>query len=288
MKLTILGSGGFQTIPRPTCQCNICKEARIKGTPYSRNGPSIYIHEAETIIDTPKDIINSVNRENIKSIKNILFTHWHPDHTEGMRIVEEITIDWKGHSLKNHESPINILAPKEILNELHKLQSGSGNSFFSWYNYNNYIKEIELPLNKFKTINKIKFKPLLINKSNNLTTIAWLIEQDSKKIIYMPCDVKPFEIEEKYLKNIDLFIVNSPWIQTKNGLNKIDKKHPIKEELFSFEEVKKLIEKFNIKKTIIVHIEEMWRLSYDEYKTLEKTYKKHNIKFAYDGMKINL
>ena len=75
MKITILGSGGFQTIPRPLCQCKICKEAREKGTPHSRNGPSIYIHGAEAIIDTPKDIISSLNREDVKKVKNIFFTH---------------------------------------------------------------------------------------------------------------------------------------------------------------------------------------------------------------------
>ena len=117
-------------------------------------------------------------------------------------------------------------------------------------------------------------------------TIAWLIEQNSKKILYMPCDVKPFDIDEKYLKNIDVFIVNSPWIQAKGRMNKFDENHPIRKELFSFEELQNLIEKFNIKKTIVVHIEEMWQLSYDQYTDLEKVYKKHNIKFAYDGMKI--
>ena len=134
MEITILGSGGFQTIPRPTCQCQICIEARKKGIPYSRNGPSIYVKEADLIIDTPKDIINSINRENIESIKNILFTHWHPDHTEGMRVVEEISIYWKNNVLKNHDVPINVIAPKEILDDLHKLNSGYSKPYFSWYN----------------------------------------------------------------------------------------------------------------------------------------------------------
>ena len=43
-----------------------------------------------------------------------------------------------------------------------------------------------------------------------------------------------------------------------------------------------------IKKTIITHIEEMWRLSFDEYKAIEKRYKKYNIKFSFDGMKLKL
>ncbi len=288
MKITILGSGGFQTIPRPTCQCKICKEARKKGVPYSRNGPAIYIHEAEAIIDAPKDIINSINRENIKSIKNLLFTHWHPDHTEGMRFLEEMLVDWKNGELKNHNQPVNMIIPKEVWNEIKLFRSGSGGSIINWYNYLNLIKEIELPVNKTKIVNGIKFKPVLINNNKRLTTIAWLITENSKKILYLPCDVKPFDIDKKYLKNLDIFIVNSPWFESKKGLEKIDKNHSLRKELFSFEEIKELIENYKIKKTIIVHIEEMWQLSYDDYKKLEKKYSKQNIKFAYDGMRLRI
>ena len=288
MKITILGSGGFQTIPRPLCQCKICKEAREKGTPYSRNGPSIYIHGADAIIDTPKDIINSVNREDIKKIKNIFFTHWHPDHTEGMRIVEEATAEHKGHELKNHGEPINFIASPEVLKELNRLKSGSNKPYLDWYKYNNFIKEIKVEHNKSKTINKIKFIPALLNKIKFMHTDAWLIQENKKKVLYMPCDVKPFNINPKYLENLDLFMVNSPWTLARNAQKKFDAKHPIREELFSMDEIIELIEKHKIKKTIITHIEEMWRLSYDDYKKLEEKYKKHNIKFAYDGMKIKV
>ena len=33
MKLTILGSGGCMVIPKPLCDCHVCKEAREKGVP---------------------------------------------------------------------------------------------------------------------------------------------------------------------------------------------------------------------------------------------------------------
>ncbi len=291
MKLTILGSGGFQTIPRPTCQCTICKQARQKGIPYSRNGPALFVNGANVLIDTPKDIIQSINRENIKSVEHILFTHWHPDHTEGMRLVEEITSDWSSkepYTLRNQKKPIRVICPQEIFNQLHNINSGTAKPFFSWYTYNNYIKEIILPLHKFEIIKDISFSPILINKNEKLTTIAWMIQEKEKKVLYLPCDVKPFNIQEKYLKNLDMLIVNSPWFTSKDGLKNIDETHPLREELFSMTELVDLIKKFNIKKTIIVHIEEMWRLSYDDFLLIEKQHKKQNIKFAFDGMKLLL
>ena len=44
MKIEFLGSGGAITIPQPCCDCAICREARERGVPYSRTGPSVFVH----------------------------------------------------------------------------------------------------------------------------------------------------------------------------------------------------------------------------------------------------
>jgi phosphoribosyl 1,2-cyclic phosphate phosphodiesterase len=38
----------------------------------------------------------------------------------------------------------------------------------------------------------------------------------------------------------------------------------------------------------IVHIEEEWGKSFDDYKKIEEKYARYNLQFAYDGMKIEL
>jgi len=58
--------------------------------------------------------------------------------------------------------------------------------------------------------------------------------------------------------------------------------------LHSLSEVVELIERINAKGTLIVHIEEEWGKSFDDYKKLEQKYKTWNLQFAYDGMKIKL
>ncbi|MCX0379225.1 hypothetical protein LI055_06255 [Clostridium perfringens] len=44
--------------------------------------------------------------------------------------------------------------------------------------------------------------------------------------------------------------------------------------------------KYNIKRVIIIHLEEDWGKSYDDYVELEKELA--GIKFTYDGMKIEI
>lgn len=95
MKLTILGSGGCMVIPKPLCQCNVYMEAREKGIPYKRTGPSAFIHDENILIDTAAEIACQLNRSRINQIDHLIFTHLDPDHVEGLRVVEQITLDFR-------------------------------------------------------------------------------------------------------------------------------------------------------------------------------------------------
>ena len=56
MKLEILGSAGATTTPNPFCKCGMCDEARLKGPPFERTGPSVFLHDAKMLFDTPEEI----------------------------------------------------------------------------------------------------------------------------------------------------------------------------------------------------------------------------------------
>jgi len=290
MKLLILGSGGFQTIPRPLCGCKVCTEARKKGVPYTRNGPSLYVFDLKLIVDTPKDIINSINRESIKYIEKICYTHWHPDHTEGMRLVEEITSEWskgqKAAKLMNHNKPITICAPPGVLAEIKQIRSPLG-SYMEFFKSKNFIKFRELLYDQ-KVGDKISLRAIKVKESKLGAVCAYLFEEQLKKVLYFPCDVKPSEISKDVFSNLDVLIVNSPYLESNLGIKKIAKSHPLNEDVFSLDEILELIKKYKIKKTIITHIEEMWRHSFDDYKKLEQKYSAFNLKFGYDGMIINV
>lgn len=61
---------------------------------------------------------------------------------------------------------------------------------------------------------------------------------------------------------------------------------PLRDELFIIIDIEGLKNKYNIKRVIIIHLEEDWGKSYDDYVELEKEL--DGIKFAYDGMKIEI
>ena len=289
MKLRILGSGGFQTIPRPCCPCKVCDEAREKGVPYSRNGPSIYIEDINAIIDTPKDIINSINRENIKTVESVFFTHWHPDHTEGFRLAEEITVDWtknKPYELRNVKTPIKYIAPKEVMEQIKSIKSPFG-SYTEFHQLMNFTELKEIEFEKEILMDNLSIKAINLNTPTNGEVCGYLIQEGEKRIIYSPCHTKALEADSIF-ENISLLIMNCPWFSPLSKGQEVTEDHPLRKQLFSMNELVKLIKKNNIKKTVITHIEEMWGKSFEDYKKLEEEYKEYNILFAYDGMKIEV
>jgi phosphoribosyl 1,2-cyclic phosphate phosphodiesterase len=114
---------------------------------------------------------------------------------------------------------------------------------------------------------------------------VFLVQEKNKKVIYAPCDVKPFP-ENPELENLDLLIIGSfhPEGPLKKGIV-IPPNNSLRLELFSIGELQKLAKKLKTKKTLVTHIEEEWGKSFDEYKELENEY---NLGFAHDGLRIQI
>ena len=108
MKVEILGSGGAVTIPRPGCSCRVCIEARAKGIPYARTGPSVFVHGPDILIDTPEESKQQLNRSQVTRIAAGLYSHWHPDHTAGRRVWEARNFDFRSWPPQFETTPIYI------------------------------------------------------------------------------------------------------------------------------------------------------------------------------------
>ncbi len=291
MELIILGSGGSTPIPRPGCNCEVCVEAREKGVPYARSGASLFIPKIRLLIDTPEDIASQLNREGIDSIDYILYTHWHPDHTLGMRIVERMYMFWLKKFVKGETPPkkVKICALEKVMKDLLAIRNKHG-SFFSFYEKLGLIETKELKNREPVKIESFYITPIEIKTGFNEISTVFFIEEGDKKAIYAPCDSKPFP-DDKLLEGPDLLIVGNvfPPGPLKGGIT-IPEDNVLRRELFSLDEILKLAEKLDAKRVVITHIEEEWGRSFDELKEIELELKCAyvNVKFAYDGMRIKI
>lgn len=276
MKFTIIGSGGCVALPKPLCQCEICTEARGKGKPYSRFGCSLFLHDLNLLVDTPEDIVHALNYFNIQQVNSVVFSHMDPDHTLGMRVFEQMRLNWLEVSEgKECTNPINIFAMEHVMSDINSIGSKLGSYLDYYENIRNIVKR--KVVNDFIYLDDIK---LAFVRANSAT--VFLFEQGGKKVIYAPCDVKPFP-DSHIFNNADIMIIGNTIVGEvlKEGyILKVD--NPLNDELFNMNEIEQLKTKYNIKKVIITHLEEDWGKSYDDYVKLENQY--NDITFAYDGI----
>ncbi|MCP2240261.1 MBL fold metallo-hydrolase [Thermoanaerobacterium thermosaccharolyticum] len=276
MKFIILGSGGCTAIPRPLCKCKICKEAREKGKPYSRFGCSLFLDDLKLLVDTPEDIVHALNYANIQQVNSVLFSHIDPDHTLGMRVFEHMRLDWLQISEgKECSNPIDVFAMEHVMSDVNSISSKFGSYLDYYENIRNIIKR--KVVSNFVYLDDIKITFI----KANLATV-FVFEQGKRRVIYAPCDVKPFPNNDIF-KGADIMIIGNTIIGEilKDGFI-LKENSSLRDELFSMNEIEQLRNEYGIKKVIITHIEEDWGKSYDDYLELQKQYK--DIVFAYDGM----
>ncbi len=265
MNIIILGSGGCVSTPRACCSCRVCTEARQKGFPYSRTGP--------------EDINASLNHSGIQKVEHILYSHCDPDHTMGMRVIEQLKMDWLADSLgKRPDNPIEVASLPAILADLKKQGTKYG-SILEYYEARGLIKTKEIRAFKKGGL-VIELVP--VDAQEHVT--IFIISSNGKKMIYAPCDVKPFPASEKF-QGTDVLIIGNTIVGDilKDGFV-LGEDNPLRKELFTLEEIDTIRKQYGIKEVIITHLEEDWGKSYDDYKDLEKEL--NLIHFAYDGLNI--
>lgn len=282
MKWTILGSGGCMVIPKPLCRCRVCREAREKGVPYSRAGPSAFLHDINLLIDTPAEISSLLNRSRIRNIDYLTFTHLDPDHMEGLRVVEQIALDfrtWRAYP----EKQICLLLPEGISERVRNIQSQYG-SVIDFYQESGFIR-----LQAFQDevrIKDVRLTAIPVDRGAQ-TSFIYVFEKSGRRVVYAPCDIKPFPEHRDEVQQADLLIIQPGIFEDglKHGFN-YPPEHISRTTLYTFKQTLDLATRIRAKRVLFVHLEEYWNRSYEDYCALESN--NQMIRFAYDGMQLTV
>lgn len=190
-------------------------------------------------------------------------------------------INWCQISIGNkNQEPINVYGLDYVIDDIKAIKNKFGSCVEYYENYN-LIKidviERELCISDVK----ITFIPV----SNKIGSV-FVFNQNNKKVIYAPCNVKPFPHDDLF-NNADLMIIgNTITSEIAKGNFVIDEDNSMRKHMFVMDEIVELKSRYNIKDVIMTHIDEDWGLSYDDY--LEKAKNFNNIEFAYDGLEIEV
>ena len=269
-------------IPKPLCQCRICREARRKGVPYARTGPSAFLHDINLLIDTPAEIISQLNRSSIRRIDYLTFTHLDPDHVEGFRVVEQIALDfrtWRAYPQKQ----ICLLLPEQLSEPVRELRSQYG-SIVDFYQESGFL-QLKFFHDRIR-IGDVRITAIPVDRGSQ-QAFVYVFEKLGRKVVYAPCDIKPFPKYRDEVQSADILIIQPGIFEEglKHGF-RYPAGHISRTTLYTFEQSLELATQIKARQIVFVHLEEYWNRSHDDYCLLAA--RDPRVRFAYDGMQLRV
>jgi len=284
MQVEFLGSGGAVTTPRPGCSCPVCVEARAKGVPYSRTGPSVFVHGPNILIDTPEEIKEQLNRSRVTQIDAAIYSHWHPDHVMGRRVWEAMNADWFHWPAQHAVTPIYL--PQQVADDF-RTRLGSW-EHFDYLEQFGVIRVIELRDGEAFTLNGVQIIPFRVAVDY---VYAFLLEDGARRVLIAPDELFGWTPPE-FVRGVDLAVIpmGVTEVNPLTGAQVIPEDHPLLRSEATFAQTLEMVRHMQPRQTILTHIEEPDGLSYDDLLRLESKLQAdgHAIRFAYDTMMVEV
>jgi phosphoribosyl 1,2-cyclic phosphate phosphodiesterase len=286
MRIEFLGTGGATTTPRPLCRCRLCTEARERGIPYSRSGPSVFVHGPDLLIDTPEEIKDELNRSQVTQIAAVIYSHWHPDHTAGRRVLEEINIDWRAWP-RAPRATTDVYLPEQVATDFRK-----------WMGLWDHLEYMQ------KGVHTVAIRELTDGQDVNLgeTVVrpfplaeefvyGFLLTDGDRRALIAPDELKGWA-PSMDLQGVDVAVLPMGVLEfhplTRERL--IHEDHPLLQSDATFDETLEIVKQLKAKQVYLAHIEEMDQLSFDELRELEPYLERDGLQvsFAYDTLIVDV
>ena len=268
----------------PTCGCRICEEAREEGEPYARRGNSIFLHDGNVLIDVPELVWHSLNSERIMNVDYVFISHFHADHTLGLRTLQPFGIE---------QPPVTDFigeTPTVLMSEVTYERTIEANEVFE--HLTDQWADIKLLANgESRTIGNLELTHVAapIQEGGDDAISGFLFEGANATAFVSPDENRHFDLEA--LPNLDLWIKETGYFtEAPDGrplVTEEAERNALEHEL-TFQESIAQVQTVRPERTVFTEIEELFRRSYDDYQQLERQYEDLNISFAYDGMQIEV
>lgn len=285
MKVEILGSGGATTTPRPGCVCAVCVEARAKGLPYTRTGPSIFVHGPNVLFDTPEESKQQIDRAGLKEIAACFYSHWHPDHTMGRRVWETRNGFFRAWPRRVLNTTA-VYLPQQVAADF-RVRLGAW-EHFAFMADRGWVDVRELADGETVLLHGVEIRPFRLAQDY---VYAFELAGGRRRLLVALDELKGWRPPPE-LSGLDLAVLPMGICEHDplTGERRIPEEHPVLSFEATFAETLRIVDELGSKRTVLAHIEEMDGLSYDDLLELERRLRAdgRDVVFAHDGMAVDV
>lgn len=287
MKVEILGSGGAATIPRPGCTCRVCTEGRARGLPYTRTGPSTFVHGPDILFDTPEEAKLQLDRAGLVRIAGCFYSHWHPDHTLGRRVWETRNADFRGWPPEaKRVTRTAIYLPQQVAADFRTYLGGREHLEFMVAR--GWVDVIELVDGESVDLDGYSITPFRLAEDY---VYAFVVEGEGKRLLIAPDELNGWS-PPAWVRGVDLAVLPLGFCELDpfTGERRVHPAHPLIRVEATFEETLKIVRELGAGRTVLSHVEEMDELSFDDLLRLERKLADDGLRvtFAYDTMQVDV
>lgn len=287
MKVEILGSGGATTTPRPGCLCRVCVEARARGIPYARTGPSTFVHGPDLIFDTPEESRLQLERAGIGEIAACFYSHWHPDHTMGRRVWETRNGDFRTWPREAKRPRVtDVYLPEQVAADFRVWLGGMAHLEFM--QQRGWIRIHELRDGDVVEIGGVSIRPFRLEEDY---VYAFELQDGGTRLLVAMDELNGWAPPAE-LRGCDLAVLPMGICEYDvfSGERRIHPEHPVLVFEATFEETLGIVDRLDARQVVLSHVEEMDGLTYDDLERLADRLRAEGrpISFAFDGMTVDV
>ncbi len=275
----MLGSGGATTTPRPGCACRVCSEARVKGLPYARTGPSVFVHGPNVLFDTPEESKRQLDRAQIGHIAACFYSHWHPDHTMGRRVWETRNGDFRGWPREAKRQLVtDVYLPQQVAADFRTYLGGM--EHLEFMQQRGWIRIHELRDGESVLVGDVEIRPFRL--AEDYVYAFELVERKRRLLLAM--DELNGWVPPTELRGADLAVLPMGICEYDpfSGERRLHADHPVLRYEATFSETLEIVDQLAAQRIVLSHVEEVDELGYDDLVRLPGVLGRE-LTFAYDG-----
>ncbi len=287
MLVEILGSGGAATTPRPGCRCRVCSEAREKGAPHARTGPSVFVHGPDVLFDTPEEAKLQLDRAGIEDVGACFYSHWHPDHTMGRRVWETRNGDFRAWPPEvKRQLVTDVYLPEQVAADFTERLGGMAHLEFM--RDRGWIRIHALADGDVVELGGVVIRPFRLAEDY---VYAFELMQGSTRLLLAMDELNGWTVPPE-VRGCDLAVLPMGVCEYHplTGERRIHAEHPVLRYEATFAETLEIVRSLDARRVVLHHIEELDGLTVDDLQSVERSLVAEglSVTFAVDGMRVEV